>query len=439
MRTISIFGLGYVGTVSAACLAKSGLRVVGVDVNQLKVDIINEGRSPIIEAGIGELVQGAVAAGALRATTDPVEAVGQSEISLVCVGTPSNANGSLDLRYVERAVASIGEALAATEGRHVVVIRSTMLPGSTEETIIPALERASGRTVGTDLAVAYNPEFLREGSSVRDFRDPPYTIVAATDEQAAAQVAALYRGVSAPTHVVGFRVAEMLKYANNAFHALKVVFANEIGVLCKRQGIDGHELMALFCEDHRLNISSAYLKPGFAFGGSCLPKDLRALLHRSHALDLDPPLLGAILPSNRRHLDLAYEMIAETGCRRVGVLGFSFKAGTDDLRESPLVDLIERLIGRGYHVSVYDENVSLSNLHGANREYIEREIPHIASLMADSIEDVMERSEVIVIGNADPGFAEALRSLDRGQKVIDLVGVGASSSDAPGRYQGISW
>lgn len=439
MTTISIFGLGYVGTVSAACLANSGLRVVGVDINPLKTNIINEGRSPIVEAGIGELVQSAVAAGALRATTDPAEAVGQSAMSLVCVGTPSNPNGSLDLSYVERAVASIGEALAATEGRHVVVIRSTMLPGSTEEIVIPALERSSGRTVGPDLAVAYNPEFLREGSSVKDFRDPPYTVVAATDEQAAAQVLELYHDVDASTHVVGFRVAEMLKYANNAFHALKVVFANEIGVLCKRQGIDGHELMELLCEDHRLNISPSYLKPGFAFGGSCLPKDLRALLHRSHSLDLDPPVLGAILPSNRRHLDLAYEMIAETGCRQVGVLGFSFKAGTDDLRESPIVDLIERLIGRGYRVLVYDENVLLSNLHGANREYIEREIPHIASLMADSIDEVVEASELIVIGNAAPGFAEAVRRLDRGQKVIDLVRVGASASDAAAHYEGIAW
>jgi GDP-mannose 6-dehydrogenase len=439
MATISVFGLGYVGSVSVACLADSGHSLIGVDVNPTKVAMIRAGRSPVIEPGLDELLSKGVSAGCVRATTDSAAAVRESDISFICVGTPSNPNDSLNLTYVERVAQEIGDALATKPGYHMVVARSTTLPGSTEEIVVPIIERASGRQAGRGFGICFNPEFLREGTSIADFYDPPFTVIGANDPEAAASLADVYGMLKAPLVTVPIKVAEMVKYANNAFHALKVVFANEIGNLCKQQGIDSHQVMQLFCQDRKLNLSPYYLKPGFAFGGSCLPKDLRALLYHCHHYDIYPPLLEAILPSNQRQIDLACHMVRVTGHKRVGVLGFSFKAGTDDLRESPVVELIERLIGKGFHVRVYDRNVSLANLHGANRAYIEQEIPHIASLMVDSVAALMEDSEVIVIGNRSPEFRAILPELHEGQKVIDLVRIVEGTPAFAASYEGICW
>ena len=437
MTRVSIFGLGYVGAVSAACLADRGHEVIGVDVNEVKRDTINSGRSPIVEHRLGELIERTVSDGRLRATEDVNEAVAATDISLICVGTPSNANGSLDLASVDRVSESIGDALARKDGYHVIVVRSTMLPGSTEERVIPALERRSGKRVGADFGICYNPEFLREGSSIKDFYDPAFTVIGGQDARAVASLAELYSVIESPVLEVPIRVAEMLKYASNAFHALKVAFANEIGVLCKRQDIDSHQVMDIFCQDTKLNISPAYLRPGFAFGGSCLPKDLRALLHHSRGLDVVPPILEAILPSNERHIERAFEMVRSTRSRRVGVLGLSFKQGTDDLRESPLVALVERLIGRGYDVRVHDRNVALANLHGTNRAYIEQEIPHIVTIMADSVGEVLDHAEVLIIGSPSAEYSTVVNDRRPGQEIIDLVRIAAPGSYPS--YQGICW
>ena len=439
MRRIAIFGLGYVGSVSAACLADGGWNVVGVDVNPVKVDTINAGRSPIVEEGLDELMARGVAGRRLRASSDVEEAVATSDTSMICVGTPSRPNGSLDLSAVERVAESIGRALASSNGYHVVVVRSTMLPGSTEEIVIPLLETHSNRRVGVDFGVCYNPEFLREGSSIRDFHHPPYTVIGGNDTAANEMLASLYGTVDAPVVTTSIRVAEMLKYASNAYHALKIVFANEIGALCKEQGIDSHELMDVFCQDRKLNISSTYLKPGFAFGGSCLPKDLRAVLHHARRLDLNLPLLEAVLTSNERQIQTAYQMIQRSGKKRVGVLGLSFKAGTDDLRESPMVSLVERLIGRGYDVAVYDRSVSLAKLHGANRAYIEQEIPHIVSIMTTSLDGLLAHADVVVIGSSDPQFADVVSRGRDGQEYIDLVRVGDQTPTDGVVYEGIGW
>jgi GDP-mannose 6-dehydrogenase len=436
---IGVFGLGYVGCVSAGCLAALGHEVIGVDVNPMKVNMINAGQSPVIEAELGDLIAEAVKSGRLRATTVAAEAVLASSVSLVCVGTPSEGNGNLNLTYVERVCQEIGKALAINNGYHVVVVRSTMLPGSTEERIIPILEQSSEQKAGRDFGVSFNPEFLREGTAVYDFHHPPFTLIGQYDGQGAEIAAGLYGGIDAPLLTVPLKVAEMVKYANNTFHALKVTFANEIGNICKEQGIDSHRVMEIFCMDTKLNLSPYYLKPGFAFGGSCLPKDLRALLHHGHRLDLNLPVLEAILPSNELQIKRGFELIKQTGLKKVGVLGFSFKAGTDDLRESPLVELIETLIGKGYQVKIYDKNVSLARLHGANRAYIEREIPHIASLMCASMEEVLAESEVIVIGNKAPEFASVPQRLRPDQMIIDLVRIVKDIDHLDTRYAGICW
>jgi GDP-mannose 6-dehydrogenase len=433
-----VFGLGYVGCVSAACFAREGHEVVGVDVNPVKVEIINSGKSPIVEAGVGELIAEVVAAGRLRATNDSGEAVAASEMSLVCVGTPSRENGSLDLTYVKRVCQEIGAALEGKAARHTVVIRSTMLPGTVEGVVVPTLEVYSGKKAGRDFGVCINPEFLREGTSLKDFYSPPFTLIGADEEETAARVRRLYARVDAPLRVTGVKAAEMVKYACNCFHALKVSFANEIGNVCKGLGIDSHEVMDIFCQDSKLNLSPYYLKPGFAFGGSCLPKDLRAINYKAKELDVEVPLLSAILPSNRRQVERAVEMVLRTGRKRVGVLGFSFKAGTDDLRESPMVALIETLIGKGMQLAVYDRDVSLARLFGANKEYIEREIPHISQLMRADLGEVLEDSDVLVIGNKAEEFRQIEGRLRPDQIVIDLVRLfdGRASGDT---YQGICW
>lgn len=434
---ISVFGIGYVGCVSAACFAHEGHDVIGVDVNPSKVEMINQGNSPIVEPGIAELMQEAVNVQRLRATTSVNDAVSQSEVSLVCVGTPSNPNGSLDLSYITRVSEEIGAALKTKQGRHVVVMRSTMLPGTIEGVVVPALESTSGKKAGTDFGVCINPEFLREGSSLKDFYAPPFTLIGADDETTAATVRALYANVDAPLYETAVKTAEMIKYVCNSFHAVKVSFANEVGNICKALAIDSHTVMNIFCQDTKLNLSPYYLKPGFAFGGSCLPKDLRAINYKAKELDIEVPLLGSILPSNRLQIDRAVGMVAKTGKKRVGVLGFSFKAGTDDLRESPMVVLIETLIGKGYKLSLYDRDVSLARLFGANKEYIEREIPHISELMCTSIDDVIDRSEVVVIGNKSEEFKQVGGKIAGDKVLIDLVRLFDKQSDET--YRGICW
>jgi|1185.fasta_scaffold00375_3 GDP-mannose 6-dehydrogenase len=437
--SVSVFGLGYVGCVSAACLAKEGHDVIGVDVSETKVDMINAGRATIVENGIAELVREMVDEGRLRATTDAREALANSSISLVCVGTPSRANGSIDLRYLERACVEIGEGLRAKSEHHTVVIRSTVVPGTLEQLVIPALERASGRQAGVNLGVCLNPEFLREGTSIADFYNPPFTLIGSSDPCAAEALGALYAGVAAPVHVTEPGVAEMMKYTCNSFHGVKVAFANEIGNVCKALGVDSHEVMRLFCLDTKLNISSAYLRPGFAFGGSCLPKDLRAITHRARQLDVETPLLAATYESNRKHIERAFDMVLATGSRRVGVLGLAFKSGTDDLRESPVVTLVEKLIGKGLQLSVYDREVASARLIGSNKEYIEREIPHIWSLMRGSVAEVLDTSDVVVIGNGSAEFRAIESKLDGRHVVVDLVRAYRPQLSTGERYQGICW
>ncbi|MFL6215334.1 MAG: nucleotide sugar dehydrogenase [Blastocatellia bacterium] len=436
--TLSIFGLGYVGCVSAACFAREGHEVIGVDVNQVKVDIINSGRSPIVEPGIEELINEAVGAGRLRATTDTADAVANSDASLVCIGTPSNSNGSLNLTYIKRACQQIGEAIAAKSRYHIVVMRSTMLPGTIEQTVIPTLEVYSGKRAGRDFGVAINPEFLREGTSIYDFNHPPFTLIGADNEDTSGPLARLYANIDAPLLVVRVKEAEMVKYACNTFHALKVTFANEIGNLCKAMNVDSHQVMEVFCKDTKLNLSPYYLKPGFAFGGSCLPKDLRAINYKAKELDVDVPMLGSILASNRRQVERVVEMVLATGRKQVGVLGLSFKSGTDDLRESPMVALIETLLGKGLRLSIYDRDVELARLFGANKEYIEREIPHISSLMCADLSRVIEHAEVLIVGKKEDEFRALADSILSGRTVIDLVRMFDAHDNRP-HYHGLCW
>jgi GDP-mannose 6-dehydrogenase len=436
---VSVFGLGYVGSVSAATFAHDGHTVIGVDVNPTKVAMLNAGQSPIVEPGLGELISSTVAAGRLRATTSAAEAVEGTDVSLVSVSTPSRKNGSLDLTYLTRVCQELGEALKHKSTYHVVVIRSTVLPGTTHETVIPTLERASGKKYGTDFGVSVNPEFLREGSAVKDIRHPPLTLVGHNHAADAAGTVALYEGVEGPLVTTSIRVAEMIKYASNAWHALKVCFGNEIGNICKRLDVDSHDVMDIFCQDDKLNLSPYYLKPGFAFGGSCLPKDVRALEYRAKELDLDLPVLGSVLRSNRLQIQQAFDQIVETGKKRVGLLGFSFKAGTDDLRESPLVILAETLLGKGYEVRIYDQNVLLARLTGANKEYIEQQIPHLSKLLCASIDEVIDDSDVVVVGNASPEFGEAITRCRPEQFVLDLVRVPFDRAKVSANYQGICW
>ena len=436
---VSVFGLGYVGSVSAASFAAEGHTVVGVDVNADKVASLNEGRSPIVEKGLDELIQTSAANRSLRATTNTDEAVHATDLSLLCVGTPSRKNGSLDLSYLERVCEQIGSALRNKNDYHVVVVRSTVLPGTTHDLVIPTLERASGKKYGTGFGVTVNPEFLREGTAISDFRNPPLTLVGHNYKCDAAPTEALYSRVEAPLITTSIRTAEMMKYASNTWHALKVCFANEIGNLCKRLQIDSHEVMDIFCRDEKLNLSSYYLKPGFAFGGSCLPKDVRALQYRAKELDLEMPVIESILGSNQLQIQHALEQIIDSGKKRIGLLGFSFKAGTDDLRESPIVILAEALLGKGYELRIYDRNVSLARLVGANKDYINQQIPHLSSLLCEAIDEVLDHSDVIVVGNAAPEFSDALKKTRADQVIVDLVRVKTDRSEIPGQYQGICW
>jgi GDP-mannose 6-dehydrogenase len=440
---IAVFGLGYVGVVSAACLVRDGHEVLGVDPNAGKVSFLRQGKSPIVEPGLDELIAAATAAGQLAAGSDPAAAVARCDVLMVCVGTPGQPNGSLDLSYVRRVVQQIGEQLAGAAAYKVVVIRSTLLPGSMQSVVIPALEESARRKAGQDFGVCINPEFLREGSAIYDYDHPPKTVIGASDERAAAIVRELYSTLNAPLLQTDLRTAEMIKYIDNSWHALKVTFANEVGRLCKAMGIDGRLAMRMFCQDTKLNISTTYLRPGFAFGGSCLPKDVRALTYQGRLLDVDTPVLSSILASNQVHIAHALGMIRATGRRRVGLLGLSFKEGTDDLRESPIVTLAELLIGKGYELLVYDRNVRLASLVGANRDYILNHIPHIGRLMVDRPEQLIEASEVLVVASADREFASLLEKLPLGKSVVDLVGAWSTDPSARsahlGAYEGIAW
>lgn len=434
---ISIFGLGYVGAVSAGCLATDGHEVIGVDPNQTKVDLINKGTTPIIEKDIGEMIAKTVKEGQLRATTDVRDAVLNSDMSLICVGTPSQLNGNLDLSHVRKVCEQIGAAIKEKEGFHVVVARSTMLPGSMTSVVIPSLEQASGKKAGVDFGVCNNPEFLREGTAVYDYYHPPKTVIGETDARAGEMLVKLYEKMDAPLVRTDVATAEMVKYTDNTWHAVKVAFANEIGNICKAVGIDGHKVMEIFCQDTKLNLSPYYMKPGFAFGGSCLPKDVRALTYKARSLDLELPLLDSILPSNRKQVEKGVKMIVDKGTRKIGILGFSFKAGTDDLRESPLVDVIEHLLGKGYELKLYDKNVNLAALTGANQDYILNHIPHISKLMVDSMEEVLAFADTVVIGNGAAEFKQVPGLLKDGQTIVDLVRI--SKEQSGGQYDGICW
>jgi GDP-mannose 6-dehydrogenase len=437
---ISVFGLGYVGSVSAACFASMGHQVIGVDVNPAKVEMVESGRSPIIEAGMSELVAEGNRAGRLHATTDSAAAVLQSDISFVCVGTPSLRNGKLDLSHIEKVAREIAAALKQKKSAHTFVLRSTVLPGTVESIVLPVLAQVSGRRAGTDFTVVYNPEFMREGSAVADFLQPPYTILGAQDPSHLAPLRDLYGQTPGKVFETSIAVAEMAKYLSNAFHAVKVVFANEVGTLCKHLNVDAQAVTEIFTSDVRLNISPAYLSPGFAFGGSCLPKDVRALMYKAKELDLKLPMLESLLPSNSEHVERAVEAVMRTGKRKIAQLGLSFKAGTDDLRESPQVQLVKRLLGEGCEVKVWDQDVSLGRLAGSNRQYIEEVIPHIGSLLSSDLKNVLGWGEVVIVGNKSVKKDELASYLRSDQIVIDLVNLKKNlRADSISSYEGICW
>jgi GDP-mannose 6-dehydrogenase len=430
--------LGYVGTVSAGCLARSGHEVVGVDPVQTKVDLINGSQSPIVEADIGEIIASTVGAGRLRATSDQAAAIRETELSFVCVGTPSQANGNLDLRYIRRICEQVGEAIKGKAARHTVVIRSTILPGTMREIVIPILEETSGKRAGGNFSLCHNPEFLREGTAVKDFYAPPKTVIGEMDEASGRVLASIYEGIDAPLIRTDLETAEMVKYVDNSWHALKIGFANEIGNLCKSFGIDSHQVMNIFCQDKKLNISSAYLSPGFAFGGSCLPKDLRALSYKAKSHDLELPILASILRSNEIQVSRGVQLIMEKEHKKVGILGFSFKAGTDDLRESPVIEVIERLVGKGYDLRIYDKNVNIASLTGANRDFILNRIPHISRLMVSGIDAVLEHAQTVVIGNKDSEFLKVPERLREDQTLVDFVRI-TDRRSKHGKYDGVCW
>ena len=431
---ISIFGLGYVGTVVAGCFAKAGHRVIGVDTEQTKVDLINSGRSPIIEAEIEGLLATGVASGTVSATTSAAEAVAATELSLLCVGTPSQSSGELDLTYIRRVCEDIGGILRNKAARHVVVVRSTVLPGTIRDVVIPALERTSGKVFDRDFGVVMNPEFLREGTAVADFYAPPKTVIGSKNRADGKLVAGLYSGINAPLIHTAIEVAETVKYCDNIFHALKITFGNEVGALCKAIGVDSSEVMRIFCQDTKLNLSPAYLKPGFAYGGSCLPKDLRALTWLARSRDIEIPMLSHIAPSNDAQIRNALRLITSVGKKRIAVLGFAFKGGTDDLRESPIVTVIEALIGKGCELRLFDPYVNTARLVGANRRYIENHIPHIAKLMVGSAEEAVAEADTVLIGNINELYSSALAGLSAEQRVIDLTSSGKKPA-TPAKYE----
>lgn len=419
---IAIFGLGYVGSVSAACLAAAGHEVIGVDVDPRKLALLRNGRAPVSEPGLDELLGRMIESERVKVTDDAASAVAATDLSLVCVATPSRRNGSLETAFLERVITEIGAALAGDSRYHVVAVRSTVLPGVVEGQLVPILERASGRRVGDEIGVCVNPEFLREGSALRDFERPPFTIIGELDARAGDVIASVYAHLEGPVHRVRPDEASMVKYASNNYHALKVAFANEIGAVCAQLGADGSTVMRIFCEDHDLNISHRYLRPGFGFGGSCLPKDLRAMVHVAKERDVVTPLLSSILDSNDVHIQRVVDAILEMGKPRVALLGLSFKKGSDDLRESPFVRLAETLIGKGVPLRIYDPDVEVSSVFGRNQAYMEAHLPHVAQLVAPSIEEATGNADVVVVGKR-VATADALAATIGTKTVIDLVGI----------------
>ncbi|MDX1722203.1 MAG: UDP-glucose/GDP-mannose dehydrogenase family protein [Pseudomonas sp.] len=434
---ISIFGLGYVGAVCAGCLSARGHEVIGVDISPSKIDLINQGRSPIVEPGLEALLEAGVKAGTLSGSTDVQAAVRSTELSLLCVGTPSKRNGDLALHFIESVCAQVGTALREKSAWHTVVVRSTVLPGTVRTVVIPILEECSGKRAGIDFGVAVNPEFLRESTAIEDYNYPPMTVIGELDQRSGDLLQGLYQELDAPIVRKSIDVAELIKYTCNVWHATKVTFANEIGNIAKAAGVDGREVMGVICQDHKLNLSKYYMRPGFAFGGSCLPKDVRALNYRAGQLDVEVPLIGSLMRSNSAQVQHAFDIIASYDKRKVALLGLSFKAGTDDLRESPLVELAEMLIGKGYELNIYDSNVEYARVHGANKDYIESKIPHVSSLLDSDFERVVERSDVIVLGNADERFRALARQVPDGKQVVDLVGFMAHPSRDGS--EGICW
>lgn len=420
---IAIFGLGYVGSVSTACLAAAGHHVVGVDVDPHKLSLIRSGRSPVSEPGLDDLLGRMLAEGKVTVTDDTPAAVRSCDLSLVCVGTPSRRNGSLDTTYLERVIAQIGAAIAGTQAYHVVAVRSTVLPGVLRSQLIPLLEQSSGRRAGADLGVCVNPEFLREGSAIKDFDRPPFTIIGETDRRAGDVLMSVYSHLQAPVHRVAPDEASMVKYASNNFHAIKVAFGNEIGALCQPLGIDGQTVMRIFCEDRDLNISPRYLRPGFGFGGSCLPKDMRAITYVAKEQDVDTPLLNSVLASNDAHIQRVVDTVLDMRKRRVALLGLSFKVGSDDLRESPFVRLAEGLIGKGVPLRIYDPDVALSNVFGRNQAYIQEHLPHVGQLVAGDLNDVIRAADIVIVGKPVVSSTLLKGLLSNEHVVIDLVGI----------------
>jgi GDP-mannose 6-dehydrogenase len=436
---ISVFGIGYVGTVSAACLAREGHDVVAVDVNQDKVDILNRGLSPIVEPKLAESIRSGVRAGRLKSTTDALAAVSLTDISLVCVGTPSRENGSLETSFVSRVAQEIGESIRTSTNFHSVVMRSTMLPGTMEKIVIPILERSSGKKAGQDFGVAYLPEFLREGTAIADYDDPGAIVIGVDDDPLTLRrLMEIHTKFSVAPRVLSIRGAEAVKYANNAWHATKISFANEIGLLCKAMGVDSHEVMDVLITDKKLNISPAYLKPGFAFGGSCLPKDLSALRYAGRNVDIETPLLDAVLQANENQIQSAFRLVAATGKRRIGLIGLSFKPDTDDLRYSPMLEIAERLIGRGYELAIYDSNVRLSQLTGVNKDHLTSRLPHIACLLREKMSDLASFAEVLVVGDRKEFLKNSLVLNGHDKIIIDLVRI-TPEKQTGSDYHGICW
>ncbi|MEE1868085.1 GDP-mannose 6-dehydrogenase [Pseudomonas auratipiscis] len=436
---ISIFGLGYVGAVCAGCLSARGHEVIGVDVSKTKIDLINQGKSPIVEPGLETLLQQGIDTGRLRGTTDFAAAIRDSELSMICVGTPSKKNGDLGLEYIESVCREIGYVLREKATRHTIVVRSTVLPGTVKNVVIPILEDCSGKKAGVDFGVAVNPEFLRESTAIKDYDQPPMTVIGELDKASGDVLQSLYEELDAPIIRKDIEVAEMIKYTCNVWHAAKVTFANEIGNIAKAVGVDGREVMDVVCQDKSLNLSQYYMRPGFAFGGSCLPKDVRALTYRASSLDIKAPLLNSLMTSNDSQVQNAFDIIESHDKRKVALLGLSFKAGTDDLRESPLVELAERLIGKGYELNIYDSNVEYARVHGANKEYIESKIPHVSSLLNADFDQVIKHADVIVLGNRDEKFRALAQQAPEGKQVIDLVGFMSKATSPTTRTEGICW
>jgi GDP-mannose 6-dehydrogenase len=435
---ISIFGIGYVGSVTAGCLSQDGHRVVAVDVDPTKLEALSAGRPPVVEPGLDAILESAVRRGQLTVARTAAEALAGSDLSMVCVGTPGRPNGALDTTYVTRVAQQIGEAIRRKNDFHSVIMRSTVVPGTTEEHIIPVLERASGKRAGQDFGVAYYPEFLREGSAIRDYEHPGTIIFGKHDDESLRRLQELHAHARVEPRIMTIRAAEAVKYASNAWHATKISFANELGLICRAFGIDSHDVMESVCADTKLNISPAYLTPGFAFGGSCLPKDLRALRYRARTVDVDTPLLNAVLEANANQVSRAYELVENCEARRVGMIGLSFKPQTDDLRYSPLLDLAERLIGHGFELKIYDPIIRLSRLKGANQEHIRRRLPHIADLLLEDINELIEHSEVIILGNRQVAKTVMPSLMDSTKQIIDLVRVEREMRSAD-RYQGLCW